>query len=171
MLSIRPPWKGASRLHLPAAPAPPSAATAKGESSCPSPPLPSGERLPGTQFLARSLYRAHKHLGAISGWNPIRATPFDEEACKAAARATASASHETRIKSHYQARGGGRKSSGEREEARQVLTRDPERDERPRGSHPAASQQRDASGAQLRGRSSPAQKTAPTSRTLQHSHA
>lgn len=38
-----------------------------------------GERLPGTQFLARSLYRPVNTSGD-TGWNPMRATPLDEEA-------------------------------------------------------------------------------------------
>lgn len=74
MLSIRPPWKGASRLHLPAAPAPPSAATAKGESSCPSPPLPSpparGSREPNFlqgHFIAPINTSARYRAGIQSG--------------------------------------------------------------------------------------------------------
>lgn len=82
-LSRRLPWNAASRFHFPAAPVTPSAPTAEGESSLPSARkrLHSGvgERLPGTQFLARSLYRPVNTSGD-TGWNPMRATPLDEEA-------------------------------------------------------------------------------------------
>lgn len=83
MLSRRLPWNAASRFHFPAAPVTPSAPRAEGESSLPSARkrLHSGvgERLPGTQFLARSLYRPVNTSGD-TGWNPMRATPLDEEA-------------------------------------------------------------------------------------------